>query len=1127
MAATRVNIATALDLVQIFLFLAFILTSVVAKNERVDHGIYLELSDLISNIEKRLNDPSFDSNVFDKQKPPSSLESNDRSSLLTSRVGTQEKRSNTCLEKVTEGSIIRATDSLKNGAEFLDSFKGTESNSKCQEYCCKNSSCDVAVYQDKGDRYCYLFRCEDKCLFKDHGGYLVNTITHQGGQSGENSEDISGNENDLESLSGGRTGGSGRAGIIGNTHQKMQSQGDSADGSYGETKKTSSSDGPRSEPESERLVPTPVEEEPHGPVISQHSVSLSGYCTQDIQCEDTNAACLSNNCRCRSGFYDKEGLCRTVCPPSKFECFELGTISRGPECVPKTQVCDSYMQCADGSDEFNCETAASPQQGRGWNNQNTGSYSSGMGGSISQPLLQQQQARANIQAQQLQRQQPQLQQPLAGSLSQTAVQGDIRQQQVGDVSPKQSPQQIEQVGPNSGRQQPSASSSTSTSMSGARTNSVLPVALANTIDNPGAQGPGQSPPMPIANSNHKGRQDKLTPDYSKSMQTNNKLLPYPTNPNNYQPQTGNVANLPPPAMQQSPDFQGQASAASSGARPSVGMPVMNQKTLPQNQMPRIKPSKPIGQNAPPVFSKQAGNAVIGSSGGSPRPQVNGQGPISAGNRMGPVDVASHNGLSNSSPQSSSFSKAKSQSGNGRLQPSQPGFKTTKPGQPISPVALAADQLSSKGQSDGLVKPVGGSASELGTAEANREQALSGKLAPHLQHTQQRQQQHSQIKTNRNKLNQGGKQPEGDYNSQQWVDSSAYLPYNYGGSGSASSRNQQQQIQQTMGSGGYFDPVSARYYPGGGYGQVPRVGYGQDKFPSSFFGNTASADEFSQFGGQYVPQSKSLGSNNYLSGRYPDMAGYDGSPAASSSSQYLQPGAGSGGGYDFDGEFRSPHSYQDLEFYSPMSSQQGFKSGPPSQSSYKAENSGYKSSYDSRPDFPSVPMSGKPKTDHKEIGQSSKSKSEDVKSSKPTPMSLSKPSAAPTKAHGKFGPEGVNLAKNKPSSPKPSVGHKSTTTTQKALTGERPSQTQSHKFENSGNDGAKHLFVSSSREKVIIASPGGGNAEGPIVALSLGLALTLVLLVMVACRLRGFKHRLSKGRPLNQNEADYLINGMYL
>jgi hypothetical protein len=64
------------------------------------------------------------------------------------------------------------------------------------------------------------------------------------------------------------------------------------------------------------------------------------------------------------------------------------------------------------------------------------------------------------------------------------------------------------------------------------------------------------------------------------------------------------------------------------------------------------------------------------------------------------------------------------------------------------------------------------------------------------------------------------------------------------------------------------------------------------------------------------------------------------------------------------------------------------------------------------------------------------------------------------------------------------------------------------------------------DRVVVASFTDG-AQGPIVALALGLAITMILLVFVGCRLRTVKRRLRKGRALHTNEADYLINGMYL
>lgn len=62
--------------------------------------------------------------------------------------------------------------------------------------------------------------------------------------------------------------------------------------------------------------------------------------------------------------------------------------------------------------------------------------------------------------------------------------------------------------------------------------------------------------------------------------------------------------------------------------------------------------------------------------------------------------------------------------------------------------------------------------------------------------------------------------------------------------------------------------------------------------------------------------------------------------------------------------------------------------------------------------------------------------------------------------------------------------------------------------------------------VVVESPTDGH-QGPIVALALGLGITVILLFFVGCRLRNVKRRIRKGRALHSNEADYLINGMYL
>ncbi|XP_048344828.1 low-density lipoprotein receptor-related protein 11 [Sphaerodactylus townsendi] len=51
--------------------------------------------------------------------------------------------------------------------------------------------------------------------------------------------------------------------------------------------------------------------------------------------------------------------------------------------------------------------------------------------------------------------------------------------------------------------------------------------------------------------------------------------------------------------------------------------------------------------------------------------------------------------------------------------------------------------------------------------------------------------------------------------------------------------------------------------------------------------------------------------------------------------------------------------------------------------------------------------------------------------------------------------------------------------------------------------------------------------GAVLPLVLGLAITALLLLMVACRLHLVRQKLKKARPIISEESDYLINGMYL
>lgn len=79
------------------------------------------------------------------------------------------------------------------------------------------------------------------------------------------------------------------------------------------------------------------------------------------------------------------------------------------------------------------------------------------------------------------------------------------------------------------------------------------------------------------------------------------------------------------------------------------------------------------------------------------------------------------------------------------------------------------------------------------------------------------------------------------------------------------------------------------------------------------------------------------------------------------------------------------------------------------------------------------------------------------------------------------------------------------------------------YNESQADQLRQAVVEEDDQTVVISR----SSKGAVIALSLGLVISALLLFFVGCRLRNVKKRLRRGRPLNSNEADYLINGMYL
>lgn len=88
---------------------------------------------------------------------------------------------------------------------------------------------------------------------------------------------------------------------------------------------------------------------------------------------------------------------------------------------------------------------------------------------------------------------------------------------------------------------------------------------------------------------------------------------------------------------------------------------------------------------------------------------------------------------------------------------------------------------------------------------------------------------------------------------------------------------------------------------------------------------------------------------------------------------------------------------------------------------------------------------------------------------------------------------------------------------------------------SGTHASDDKMVAKSQSRVevnlaevdITRSERSSESSAAILALTLGLSITGLLLVLVGCRLRMIRRRLLRGRSPYAHDADYLVNGMYL
>ncbi|KAH7972121.1 hypothetical protein HPB52_007122 [Rhipicephalus sanguineus] len=82
--------------------------------------------------------------------------------------------------QVNENRIIRTEDSRRMGARYLNETE-LSSNRDCTLWCWETTSCNVAVFEEKGKGSCYLFDCGPPshflCLFTAHTFYTVSVLT--------------------------------------------------------------------------------------------------------------------------------------------------------------------------------------------------------------------------------------------------------------------------------------------------------------------------------------------------------------------------------------------------------------------------------------------------------------------------------------------------------------------------------------------------------------------------------------------------------------------------------------------------------------------------------------------------------------------------------------------------------------------------------------------------------------------------------------------------------------------------------------------------------------------------------------------------------------------------------------
>ncbi|KAI8784664.1 nuclear receptor coactivator 6 [Biomphalaria glabrata] len=992
---------------KLLLVLFLIIIPLSASNEFVNNVLnndqmLIVLNKRLGNLNNYHSDASNHDSTGSKQTYGSASvsESIDKSSHLSRSSGAFNSNDQAfCERKLRDGVIIKATESIKAGATYIDSIKDVASKEICIQYCCQNTTCDVAVYQDKGDRFCYLFQCDGKCIFKEHAGYYVIDISHKKLEQSE--EELHSLNNDLQDLSSSAS----KEKTFNDQISKKEDTVKTAENKYQE------------EPKPDKVIPV-ANFPPTEPVIAPHSVGIKGYCTQSMQCEDPNAACIDHNCYCKMGYYIKDGLCRKVCSASSFECFELGTLSRGPECISRDQVCDSYMHCADGSDEFNCENIAASAQASDLSKLGSnGKMASGGQAqqSLSKPAVQEPAklvsqgdtghtfglnlgSKVNMQQQDKGTHPDQVSRLNNGvkSVVKPALPPSMEQTNKNE-NIKTNKQHFDNSDPDSN---PIYTDSSFTNTNTNLENENSPTFKNNfkLIENGFSQpfGPEKlNEPIRHVHVHTKTDLSQMKATVNRSVDLSDKTIAQPAE------QDSGPGQSRTQDIQENQDMSNTAddTAHADSYQRHDFRPVTNHHLNNDNLLE--------GQND----YKLHDNLSIGRLHESMK-----------SNRLHPVDEDSVGDDAGNTI----YNKHVDEPEPKKVMSPVVHISGSKPSQVVS---SEDDQSSGKLKSSSLV----GAGKPYSSSSHKSSSKVHGSSEP-------------------------------SYTSQKWSDPAGlYVPY-------ALPDTPDQRQRQHSSSGQYLDNV--QYYP-------PYSSDTLDTLPNSLLSNLGSTDDLSQYGGSYLERDKPL-SNVYQGSNR--NSGYLSFSDTAYGPQY--PGSNR---YDYSGEYRSP-TYHESDFYPPVNSQRQYR---PVAGLYE--------------DFPPGQRLPKPNTVEKSEVKPVQALSHDT------------------------GSEGQNIKPIAGLTRQPNISttvipKTASTTTLRTTTRVKPQSQVTTTGKPSHPRANERVFLSS--EKVIIASS-SSNAEGPIIALSLGLAFTIILLALVVYRLRRMRHRLKKGRPLHHNEADYLINGMYL